>query len=93
MLAFRILALLCFCSLSLCGLSDIPFQNRNIYSEHLLCLRNRGLLDEFFVAGELESTEVFKFLITSVEFDDFETYSLQPHFNITLESLYFYFSP
>ncbi len=28
-----------------------------------------------------------------MEFDDFDTYSLLPHFNITLESLYFYVSP
>ena len=80
-------------SAALCSVSEIQFQPKNVNYTHLLCLKGLGRLDEFFIVGQLESTETFKFFISSVDFDELEERKLMPHFNISLVDLVFYFSP
>ena len=59
----------------------------------MLCLQSRGNLDQFFIDVELESTEMFRFFLSSVDLEGLDNLPIAPHFNITLDSLHFYFPP
>jgi hypothetical protein len=47
----EIFAFILCLSLSFASIVEIPFQQKNINYTHLLCLKGRGLLDDFFISG------------------------------------------